>query len=87
MIALTQGLARFCAQKRICVNTISPGYIETDMLRASLTPELQRGMIEPILLGRLGSPEDIASAAVFLASDEASYITGQTINVNGGLYF
>lgn len=87
VIALTQGLARFCAQRRICVNAISPGYVETDMLRTSLTPELRKSMIEPILLGRLGLPEDVASAAVFLASDEASYMTGQTVNVNGGMYF
>jgi|SRR3989344_3639953 len=83
VIALTQNLALFCAKRKILVNAISPGYIESEMAKAAE----KLPIIDRIPLSRLGTLEEVAKVAVFLASDDSSYITGQTINVNGGLYF
>lgn len=83
VLGLTKSLALELAPYNITVNAISPGLIETDMT-ASATPEEKKKELELIPLGRIGQPEDIAHAAVFLASDRASFITGQTIHVNGG---
>ncbi|MCK4578757.1 MAG: SDR family oxidoreductase, partial [Candidatus Marinimicrobia bacterium] len=68
----------------ITVNAIGPGYVATDMT-ADLPEEVTTKLVESIPLGRLGEPEDITPAVVFLASDEASYITGQTLLVDGGM--
>ena len=83
LIAFTQNLAIFCARKKIRVNAVSPGLIESEMAKAAKGLPIE----EKILLGRLGMPEEVAKAVLFLASDDASYITGHTLNVNGGIYF
>lgn len=83
VLGLTRALALELAPYNITVNAVSPGLIETDMTSAS-TPEQRRKEIQLIPLGRIGQPSDIAYAAAFLASDRASFITGQTIHVNGG---
>jgi len=83
LICLTQNLAIFCSTRGIRVNAIAAGLIESKM--ASAANNL--GITEKILLKRLGKPEEVADAVVFLASDKSSYITAQTVNVNGGLYF
>ncbi|MEW8791986.1 SDR family oxidoreductase, partial [Enterobacter kobei] len=69
----------------ITVNVVAPGFIETDMTRA-LTDEQRAGTLAAVPAGRLGDPKEIASAVAFLASDEAGYITGETLHVNGGMY-
>ncbi|MDH3647581.1 MAG: 3-oxoacyl-ACP reductase FabG [Gammaproteobacteria bacterium] len=85
MIGFTRALAREVGSRNITVNTIAPGFIETDMTRAM--SETQRAeMAAQIPLGRLGQPEDIARAVVFLASGAGGYITGETLNINGGMY-
>ena len=82
---MTRALAREIGSRAITVNCIAPGFIDTDMTRA--LPEAQReALLSQIPLGRLGSTEDIAAAVVFLASPAASYITGTTLHVNGGMY-
>ncbi|MDQ7032943.1 MAG: 3-oxoacyl-ACP reductase family protein [Desulfonauticus sp.] len=81
IIALTHNMAIFFSKRKIRVNCIAPGLIESEMAKAAKN----LGVKERILLGRLGKPEEVAKVAVFLASDDASYITGQTINVNGGM--
>ena len=85
MAGLTRSLAREMGSRGITVNCVAPGYIDTDMTRA--LPEAQRAaLLAQIPLGRLGAPEDIAAAVVFLASPEGGYITGATLHVNGGMY-
>lgn len=82
---MTRALAREIGSRSITVNCVAPGFIDTDMTRA--LPEAQRdALLSQIPLGRLGSTEDIAAAVVFLASPDASYITGTTLHVNGGMY-
>lgn len=82
---MTRSLAREIGSRNITVNCIAPGFIDTDMTRA--LPEAQRdALLTQIPLGRLGRPEDIAAATVFLASPGAAYITGTTLHVNGGMY-
>jgi NAD(P)-dependent dehydrogenase (short-subunit alcohol dehydrogenase family) len=83
MLAFTKTLARDLAPYHVTVNAICPGQIETDMGR--LTGEARKRVLEQIPLQRLGTPQDIANAALFLASDAANYITGATIDVNGGV--
>jgi len=85
IIGLTKSLARELGSRNICVNAVSPGFIETDMT-AELAAEARERVREQIPLGRLGMPEDVAGIVAFLASEEAGYITGQIIRVNGGLY-
>ena len=85
MIGFSKSLAREVGSRNITINCIAPGFIDTDMTR-SLTAEQQQNLIQHIPLGRLGRPIDIASAVVFLASPAASYITGTTLHVNGGMY-
>jgi 3-oxoacyl-[acyl-carrier protein] reductase len=81
----SRALAREVASRNITVNTIAPGFIDTDMTRA--LSEDQRAVLQKeIPVGRLGTPDDIAAAVVFLASENASYVTGHTLHVNGGMY-
>lgn len=83
--AFTRALAREVGSRNITVNAVAPGFIETDMTRA--LPEAQRdALLAQIPLGRLGQPDDIAAAVVFLADDAGGYITGTTLHVNGGLF-
>lgn len=84
MIALTKSLAKEVASRGILVNAVAPGFIETAMTRA-LSDEVRAGYLSNIPLQRYGSAEDVARAVAFLCSDDASYITGQVINVDGGL--
>lgn len=81
----SRALAREVGSRAITVNTVAPGFIDTDMTRE--LPEAQRNaLLSQIPLGRLGDPEEIAGIVAFLASDAGSYITGETIHVNGGMY-
>jgi 3-oxoacyl-[acyl-carrier protein] reductase len=85
LIGLTKTLAQEMASRNITVNAVAPGFIDTDMTSA-LSDELKTNMLAAIPLKRFGKPEDVAGAVRFLASDEAAYITGQVLNVNGGMY-
>jgi 3-oxoacyl-[acyl-carrier protein] reductase len=85
LIGFAKALAREVASRGITVNVVAPGMIETDMTRA-ITEKAQVDWAAQIPLGRLGVPDDVASAVCFLASDEASYITGHVLAVNGGMY-
>jgi 3-oxoacyl-[acyl-carrier protein] reductase len=85
LLGVTRALAREYASRGITVNAIAPGFVDTDMT-AAITPEMKEGMLKSIPLGRTGRPEEIAAAIAFICSDEASYITGQTLRVNGGMH-
>ena len=85
IFGFSKSLAREVGSRNITVNCIAPGFIDTDMTRA-LSEEQQQNLIQHVPLGRLGHPEEIAAAVVFLASPAASYITGSTLHVNGGMY-
>jgi len=85
LIGFTKALALEVASRNITVNAVAPGLIETDMTRA-IAEGAHEAWADRIPLKRLGTPDDVASAVVFLASDEASYITGQVLAVNGGMY-
>jgi 3-oxoacyl-[acyl-carrier protein] reductase len=85
LLGVTKSMARELASRFITVNAITPGFIDTDMTGA-LTDEQKAAINQNIPLGRTGRPEEIAAAVVYLASDEAAYITGQTLRVNGGMY-
>ena len=85
LIGFSKALAREVASRSITVNVVAPGLIETDMTKA-LTDKAQVDWASQIPLGRLGTAADVAAAVCFLASDEASYITGQVLAVNGGMY-
>ena len=82
---MARSLARELGSRSVTVNCIAPGFIDTDMTRA-LADEQRDVLQNQIPLGRLGSPDDVAAAVAFLASDAAQYITGETLHVNGGLY-
>jgi 3-oxoacyl-[acyl-carrier protein] reductase len=84
LIGLTMAIAREVASRNITCNAVAPGFIETNMT-AALSEELKQSAVKMIPLGRVGRSEDVASAVCFLASDEASYITGHVLNVNGGM--
>jgi 3-oxoacyl-[acyl-carrier protein] reductase len=84
VIGLTMAIAREVASRNITSNAIAPGFIETSMT-AALSEEFKQAAVKQIPLGRVGTPQDIASAVAFLASDEAAYITGHVLNVNGGM--
>ena len=85
MIGFTKSLARELGSRGITVNTVAPGFIDTDITQA--LPEQQReALVKQIPLNRLGQTSDVANAVAFLASSEAAYITGETLNVNGGMY-
>nr|WED69095.1 3-oxoacyl-ACP reductase FabG [Pectobacterium colocasium] len=85
LIGFSKSLAREVASRGITVNVVAPGFIETDMTQA-LTEEQRAGILTQVPANRLGDAKEIASAVVFLASDEAAYITGETLHVNGGMY-
>ncbi len=85
LLGLTRSLAREYASRGITVNAVSPGFIETDMT-AELPDSARQGIVDQTPLGRIGRPEEVAAAVVFLASEEASYITGQVVRVNGGMH-
>jgi len=85
IIGLTKTLAREYASRGVTVNCVAPGFIETDMT-ASLPDAVKEQAIADTPLGRMGTPEDIANAVLYLASDEAGFVTGQVIRVNGGMY-
>lgn len=87
LISMTQVIARFGAKDNIRCNTVAAGLIASEMASAGMKAKAVRQLAEGILLGRFGTPEEVAQTVVFLASDASSYITGQTINVNGGIYF
>ncbi len=85
MIGFSKSLAQEVGSRGITVNCVAPGFIDTDMTRT--LPEAARGkLLERIPLGKLGTPEDIAHAVAYLASDAAAYVTGATLHVNGGMY-
>ena len=85
VIGLTKTAAKEFASRNITVNAIAPGYIDTDMT-SSLNEKLKENLVKHIPLRRIGKVSEIAETALFLSSNEAGYITGQTIAVNGGLY-
>ena len=84
LIGLTMAIAREVASRNITCNAVAPGFIETGMTSV-LTDEFKQNALKMIPLGRVGRPEDVAQAVCFLASEEASYITGNVLNVNGGM--
>lgn len=85
IIGLTKSLAQEVASRNITVNAVAPGFIETDMT-ARLPQEVKDRMLASVALKRFGSPEDVAGVVNFLAGDEAAYVTGHVVNVNGGMY-
>jgi 3-oxoacyl-[acyl-carrier protein] reductase len=85
LIGLTKTVARELAPRGITVNAVAPGFIDTPMTEL-LSEKVKQAMLAQIPLGRIGQPEDVADVIAFLASDKASYITGQVIHVNGGMY-
>jgi len=85
IFGLTKALAREAAGRGITVNAVSPGYIETDMLK-TISEDIMKVIVAGIPVGRVGQPEEIARAVLFLAADEAGFITGETLSINGGQY-
>ncbi|HHX94613.1 MAG TPA: SDR family oxidoreductase, partial [Clostridia bacterium] len=84
IIGFTRSLAREMAGRNVRVNAVAPGFIDTDMT-AKLSQEVREKLLAQIPMGKLGSPEDVANAVLFLAQPSSGYITGQTINVDGGM--
>jgi 3-oxoacyl-[acyl-carrier protein] reductase len=85
LIGMTKSLAQEMGSRGVTVNAIAPGYIETDMTKV-LPDDVKAKILAQVPVGRIGQPEDIANAVKFLASEEAAYITGQVLAVNGGMY-
>jgi 3-oxoacyl-[acyl-carrier protein] reductase len=86
VIGLTKTLAREYASRGVTVNAVSPGYIDTDMTASELPEDRRVELLKSIPLGRVGKPEDVAAAVAYLAGPSASYVTGQVLRVNGGLF-
>jgi 3-oxoacyl-[acyl-carrier protein] reductase len=84
LIGLTMAVAREVGSRNITCNAVAPGFIETSMTSA-LSDELKKAALQMIPLGRVGTPEEVANCVAFLASEEAAYITGHVLNVNGGM--
>jgi len=85
MVGFAKSMAKEVGSRGITVNTVAPGFIDTDMTK-ELSEDIKKSLLGSIALGRLGQPEEIAHAVAFLASEQASYITGETLHVNGGMY-
>lgn len=85
IIGMTKALAKEMARNHITVNAIAPGFIETDMVKG-IPDKVKEKILTQVPLGRFGRPEEVAKAVVYLASDDASYITGHVLNINGGMY-
>ena len=85
LVGFTKSLAKELAPRNITVNAVAPGFIETDMTDV-IPADIKENYLNQIPLNRFGKPEDVANAVLFLASEKASYITGETIHVNGGMY-
>ena len=85
LLGLTKSLAKELAGRGVCVNAVTPGFIETDMTAEHLPEDQKAKLLETIPLGQIGQPQDVANAVAFLAGPEASYITGHVLKVNGGL--
>jgi 3-oxoacyl-[acyl-carrier protein] reductase len=85
IVGFTKALAREVASRQITVNAIAPGYIETDMT-SGISDDSRKALFEAIPMQRIGKPEDVAAAALYLASEGAGYVTGQVLSVNGGLF-
>ena len=85
MVGFAKSMAKEVGSRGITVNTVAPGFIDTDMTK-ELSDDIKNALLGSIALGRLGQPEEIAHAVSFLASDLASYVTGETLHVNGGMY-
>ena len=85
LIGFTKSMAREVASRGITVNTVAPGFIDTDMTK-ELTDEQKQDIFAQVPANRLGEPSEIAAAVAFLASNQAAYITGETLHVNGGMY-
>jgi len=86
VIGFTKALAQELAAKGVTVNAIAPGYIGTAMVRA-IKPEILQGIVDSVPMKRLGEPKEIGAAVAYLASDSAGYVTGSTLNINGGLHY
>lgn len=86
VMALTHNLARFLGPRNICVNTLSPGVIESDMTKRTMTPKVRKMVLALSILKRFGRYDELVGAAIYLASDESSFMTAQTISVNGGAW-
>jgi len=85
MAGFSKALAQEVVKKGVTVNTVSPGYVETDLVMA-IRPDVRQQIVDSIPMGRLARPEEIAAVVAFLASEEAGYITGANISVNGGMH-
>lgn len=85
LVGFTKSLAKEVGSRQITVNAVAPGFIQTDMTD-ELTPEQQQGILSQVPMERLGQAQEIANAVVFLASEQAAYISGETLHVNGGMY-
>jgi 3-oxoacyl-[acyl-carrier protein] reductase len=85
LVGFSKSLAREVGSRNITVNCVAPGFVDTDMTRA-LTEEQRSTLLGQIPLGRLGAPDDVAAAVLYLASEGAGYVTGSTLHVNGGMY-